>query len=118
MNIMVHTPNWITVDFDTAVVRPGATSESYVLTVTGTLRRTGEASLGVKLVANIKYPTEPEYWEITVLWDEADAILIDVEPYKICVPLDGIRGSKGVEVIGKSKSLKINVPKTVKPKVK
>lgn len=105
-----HTPDWVLVDFDTAVVAAGPTAGSHVLTVTGETGSDGELSLGVRLVAAKKYLTQPEYAEIEVRWDRADAIFQVITPYTATAPLDGIRGSKGVEVVGESKSQKIDVP--------
>jgi hypothetical protein len=66
--------------------------------------------LGARLVAKKKYLVQPAYWEISVEWDEAGAIYQALSPYHVSLPLDGILGSKGIEVVGLRKSEKINVP--------
>lgn len=110
MNSTPHVPRWVPVKFETATVSPRATPGSYVLTVSGNTPRTGERSLGARLVADKMYFDTPDYWEISVEWDNADAIFMSIQPYHVSIPLDGKIGTKGIEVIGQNQSQKINVP--------
>lgn len=104
-----HKPNWALADFETIVVVVDTTVKSYLLTVTGVTPRSGELSLGVRLIA-IEYVRQPEYAEIRVEWDEADAILQTVTPYKVSDSIGSIRGSKGIELVGRGKSVKVDLP--------
>jgi hypothetical protein len=110
MNSAPHVPRWVPVEFETATVSRGSTPGSYVLTVSGNLPSMGEQSLGARLVADKMYLDTPDYWEISVEWDNADAIFMSIQPYHVSVPLDGRIGTKGIEVIGPNQSQKINVP--------
>jgi hypothetical protein len=105
-----HIPEWVPVRFDTATVQQGSTTGSYILKVFGETPSCGERSLGVRFVAHKKYLVQPEYWEISVEWDRSEAILQSTMPYEIPSALDGILGSKGIEVFGRGRSEKIDVP--------
>ena len=98
---------WIPLDFRKAVVVPGVTPEGLVLTVSGDTPRNAERGAKVKLEP-LKYEVQPEYWKIEVLWDPAEAILPVVTPFTVSIPLDGIRGAKGVEVVGQTRKVKIS----------
>jgi hypothetical protein len=56
-----------------------------------------------------KYFVQPEYWQISVEWDRAEAILQSVTPCKVSLPLAGVLGSNGVDVVGRDKSEKTDV---------
>jgi hypothetical protein len=104
-----HTPRWEPADFDTAVVEHDPESGSHVLTVAGVAPSGGELSLGARLVPVLSSP-DAEYTRIEVELDKEDAIFLSETPYRVSLLLDGVRGSKGVEVVGRDRSVKIDVP--------
>lgn len=54
---------------------------------------------------------QPEYWGIEVVGRLRGGILLPAEvPYEVSLPLSGIMGSRGVEVIGATRSEKIEIP--------
>jgi hypothetical protein len=110
MNSEPHVPRWVPVKFETAIVSPGSTAGSYVLTVSGNTPSSGERSLGARLIADKMYLDTPDYWEISAQWDKSGAIFMSEQPYHVSIPLDGKIGTKGIEVIGLNQSQKINVP--------
>ena len=105
-----HVPDWVPVRFESATVSQGPTAGSYKLIVTGETPSSGERSLGVRLAAHQKYLVQPQYWAIAVEWDRAGAIFQSAMPYQQAISLDHIRGTKGIEVVGKGMSKKIDVP--------
>jgi hypothetical protein len=99
---------WLPLDFSKAVVAPGKTPDSLVLTVSGQKPRDAEGGAPVKLQP-LTYVTQPEYWKIEVLWDSTNAIFQVVTPFTVSIPLDGIRGTRGIEVAGETKKQKISI---------
>ncbi|HEY6252204.1 MAG TPA: hypothetical protein VI685_19795 [Candidatus Angelobacter sp.] len=95
-------------DFRKAVVAPGATPGSLVLTVTGDKPREARGGAPVKLQP-LSYEVQPEYWKVEVLWDTANANVPAIAPFSVSISLDGIRGTKGIEVVGQSRSQKISI---------
>lgn len=89
------------------MVAPGETPDSLVLTVSGDKPRDAQGGAKVKLEP-AAYEVQPEYWKIEVLWDPANANVPFVTPFKVSLPLDGIRGTKGIEVVGQTKKQKIS----------
>jgi hypothetical protein len=52
----------------------------------------------------------PEYWGIEVVGTLPGGVcLTAIKPYKVTIPLTGIIGSKGIEVIGANKTEKIEL---------
>ena len=98
---------WVPLDFRRAVVIPGKEPGSLLLTVTGDKPRDAPRGSAVKLEP-VAYATQPEYCKIEVLWDSANANLPMVTPFTVSISLDGIRGTKGVEVVGQTRSQKIS----------
>jgi hypothetical protein len=94
------------IDFDKAEVRPGFVTGTYILVVSGTKPY---MNMEVRLVPRV-YVKQPEYWGIEVvgclpgIWLPAEA------PYVEAIPLDGVTGTCGIEVIGATRSEKIDVP--------
>jgi hypothetical protein len=103
-----HQPTWVPLDFRKAVVVPGQTPGSLVLTVSGDKPRDALHGATVKLEPK-RYESQPEYWKIEVLWDTSNATVPFVKPFTVSIPLDGITGTKGVEVVGQSRSQKISI---------
>jgi hypothetical protein len=73
---------------------------------------------GTKPYANMRvdlsplvYIRQPEYWGIEVVGCLRGGILLPAEvPYEVSLPLSGITGTRGVEVIGATRSEQIEVP--------
>jgi hypothetical protein len=76
---------------------------------------------GTKPYANMRvdlsplvYIRQPEYWGIEVVGRLRGGILLPAEvPYEVSLPLSGITGTRGVEVIGATRSERIEVPSRV-----
>lgn len=100
--------SWVPLDFRKAVVKPGATAGSLVLTVTGDKPREAAGGAPVKLQP-LTYEVQPEYWKVEVLWDTANTTIPAIVPFSVSISLDEIRGTKGVEVVGQSRSQKISI---------
>jgi hypothetical protein len=94
------------IDFEHAEVVPGIVPNTFILIVSGTkpyLNMTVELS-------PLVYVRQPAYWGIEVLGSLPGFGLPTTAPYTVALPLDGIHGTKGVEVIGANRKQKINVP--------
>lgn len=65
-------------------------------------------NMEVKLMPLI-YVRQPEYWGIEVVGFFQEVGIPALTPYTVCLPLAGIIGTKGIEVIGANKSEKIQV---------
>ena len=94
-----HQEQWVQVDFERAEIHPGDTPGSLILTVTGNTPSSSAAGCPVQLVPRT-YVTPPQLWVIEVMWDRADAIFQTVCPFQVSLPLEGIRGTKGLEIVG------------------
>jgi hypothetical protein len=95
------------IDFSRAEVVSGIVPCTYFLVVSGTkpyLNMTVELS-------PLVYVRRPEYWGIEVVGSLPGIGLPTTAPYTVSIPLDGILGTKGIEVIGAKKRKKINVAK-------
>lgn len=94
------------INFDRAEVRPGFVPRTYFLIVSGT-----KPYLNMEVhLSPLIYIKQPEYWGIEVIGTLSGIGLPALAPYHVSIPLDGITGTKGVEVIGANKRKKINVP--------
>ena len=92
--------------FDDADVRPGFVPRTWFLTVTG---EAPCANMEVRLVPLI-YVQCPEYWGIEVVGCLPSGVCLrQVVPYRVTIPLNGIIGSRGIEVIGSNKRQEIEV---------
>jgi hypothetical protein len=56
------------------------------------------------------YIQQPDYWGVEVVGTLPGVGLPATAPYTVALPLDGIRGKKGVEVIGASTGKKLENP--------
>ena len=86
-----------TVDATKAEIRvvPGIVNDTYILIAKGK-----KPILNMKVVlAPLTYVRQPEYWAIEVLGCISGISLPAVGTYDEFLPLDGIRGTKGIEVI-------------------
>jgi len=96
------------IDFERAqVVTLESDPPQFVLTVSG---RKPYANMEVEL-SPLTYIQRPEYWGIEVVGHLPGGIGLPViTPYRVSLPLAGLLGTKGIEVIGASRSEKIDVP--------
>lgn len=97
------------IEFDKCEIRPGFLPDTYVLVVSGTKPY---ANMEVNLVPLI-YIMQPDYWGIEVVGCLRGIGIPVLTPYTVSLPLDSVRGTKGIEVIGAKHSEKHNVPPTV-----
>jgi hypothetical protein len=68
------------------------------------------ANMSVDL-SPLVHTTRPEYWGIEVVGRLRGGILLPAEvPYEVSLPLSGITGTRGVEVIGANHSEELELP--------
>jgi hypothetical protein len=94
------------IPFQTAKVVPGVVSGTHILIVAG---ETACINMKVRL-APLIYIRCPEYWGIEVVGSLDGPCIIGIvpTPYSVAIQLNGIIGSKGIEVLGaKSKRIKV-----------
>ncbi len=89
-----------------ADVVPGFIGGTYVLIVRG---EKPYLNMEVRLTPRI-YVVQPEYWDIEVVGTLPGIGLPATEAYSVFIPLEGIRGTKGIKVIGSSQETTIDVP--------
>jgi hypothetical protein len=94
------------IDFERAEVRPGFLPETYIPVVSGTKPY---LNMEVRLSPFV-YVRQPEYWGIEVIGSLPGVGLPTLAPYTVSLPLDGVRGSLGIEVIGANQTQLINIP--------
>ena len=93
------------IDFDRAEVHPGFLPGTYILIVSGTKPY---VTMQVRL-SPLVYVKQPEYWGIEVLGSLPGMGLPVLAPYTVALPLGGIIGSIGIEVIGANKKKQIAI---------
>ncbi len=94
------------IDFETAKVVPGFINDTWILVVTGTKPY---LNMKVELVPMI-YIDRPEYWKIEIVGILPGIGLPALGPYATHLDLTGVTGTRGIELVGATKSLKIDVP--------
>ena len=94
------------INFTKARIVPGIVNRTWILIVEGTKPC---LNMTVRLIPLI-YVKQPEYWGIEVTGTVPGFCLPATAPYSVSLPLDGIIGTKGIEVIGAKKKKKIDVP--------
>jgi hypothetical protein len=94
------------IDFARCEIRPGFLPDTYILIVSGIQPY---ANMRVDLVPLI-YIRQPEYWEIEVVGRLRGIGLPVLTPYTVSLPLDGVRGIHGVEVVGAKRREQLDVP--------
>jgi hypothetical protein len=94
------------VEFEGAEVVGGFINDTYYLIVNGVKPY---LNMTVKLIPLV-YIERPDYWGIEVVGTLPGFGLPAQAPYTISIPLDGIRGKKGVEVIGATRRVVLDVP--------
>ncbi|MER5354551.1 hypothetical protein ABT093_30005 [Kitasatospora sp. NPDC002551] len=96
------------IDFEEAKVVPGIVPGTFILVVSG---EKPYESMTVRLIPLV-YVRQPEYWGIEVTGTLPSGFLLPVTaPYTEALPLDGITGTRGIEVIGANKREKIELPR-------
>lgn len=93
------------IDFIDYSINPGIVNDTWFLTVNG---EKPYLNMAVSLVPRI-YIQQPDYWGIEVVAYLNGIGLPTVAPYSQTIPLDGIRGKKGIEIIGANRKEKINI---------
>ncbi len=87
------------IDFDKADVVPGIVPKTWFLTVSGT-----KPYINMRVDLNpLIYVRQPEYWGIEVVGCLMGPGLPTM-PYSVFLPLEGTVGTKGIEVIGATRS--------------
>ena len=66
-------------------------------------------NMRVELVSYV-YVQQPDYWEIEVVGCLPGIGLPAEAPYTVALPLAGVTGKRGIEVVGATRRLKIEVP--------
>ncbi|GAA2209752.1 hypothetical protein GCM10009850_052110 [Nonomuraea monospora] len=94
------------IDFEEARVVPGIVPKSFILIVSGTKPY---INMTVSL-SPLVYIKQPEYWGIEVIGSLPGIGLPATAPYTVSLPLDGILGTKGIEVIGANNRKTFDVP--------
>jgi len=94
------------IDFEKAEIRPGFVSKTWILIVSGTKPY---VNMEVKLQARL-YIRRPEYWGIEVMGCLHGIALPATAPYSVSMQLNAVTGTKGIEVIGATRSVKKKVP--------
>jgi hypothetical protein len=95
------------INFDKAQVVTGIVPGKYILVVSGTA-----PCINMQIALSpLIYIKQPDYWGIEVIGSLPGGICLPaMKPYTVSLPLDGILGKKGIEVIGANKRVKIPVP--------
>ncbi len=94
------------IDFDKAEVIPGIINGTFFLVVSGTKSC---VNMNVDLQPLI-YIKCPEYWGIQLVGCVPGGICLpQTAPFVVSIPLAGVTGSKGIEVLSASKSEKFEV---------
>ena len=94
------------INFDKVQVAPGLVEGTWILVVSGTKPY---INMKVELMPLV-YVRQPEYWGIEVVGCLAGVGLPAIGPYSVSLPLDGITGTKGIEVIGATHAEKRDIP--------
>jgi hypothetical protein len=94
------------IDFEEARVVPGIVPGTFILVVSGTKPY---LNMNVEL-SPLVYVKQPEYWGIEVVGTLRGIGLPATAPYSESLPLDGVLGTKGIEVIGATARKTFDVP--------
>ncbi|MGW0806539.1 hypothetical protein [Nonomuraea sp. NPDC002799] len=94
------------IDFEDVTIRPGIVPKTFILVVSGTKPY---LNMSVSL-SPLVYIKQPEYWGIEVIGSLPGIGLPATAPYTVSIPLDGILGTKGIEVIGATNRKTFDVP--------
>ena len=93
--------------FERAEVVPGFVNDTYFLVVHGQA-----PCVNMKVMLSpLVYFMCPEYWGIEVIgYLRGGICLTAIKPYALTIPLAGITGVKGIEVLGGNRSERFEVP--------
>lgn len=94
------------IDFDSFDVVPGFVPNTFILIVTG---KKPWSTMNVQL-SPLVYIDRPDYWGIEVIGCQSGIGLPVTAPYTVALDISGVIGTKGIEVIGASRSEKRAVP--------
>ncbi|MGW5156128.1 hypothetical protein ACWEPN_11675 [Nonomuraea wenchangensis] len=94
------------IDFEEARVVPGIVPNTFILVVNGTKPY---LTMHVEL-SPLVYVRQPDYWGIEVVGRLRGIGLPATAPYSVSLPLDGILGARGIEVIGAGGRKTFDVP--------
>ncbi|MEU6714936.1 hypothetical protein ABZ897_26025 [Nonomuraea sp. NPDC046802] len=94
------------IDWDDVSIHPGIVPGTFILVVSGTKPY---MNMSVQLVPLV-YVRQPEYWGIEVVGTLPGIGLPATAPYTVSLPLDGVLGTKGIEVIGATRRKTFDVP--------
>jgi hypothetical protein len=95
------------IDFNRAYVRTGDTGKFERYLVVSGYKPT--SNMEVKL-SPLVYVRQPEYWEIEVQGCQRGLGLPVLTPYTVALRLDGTIGTRGIEVVGATRSQRIDIP--------
>lgn len=98
------------IDFETAEVIQGIVPDRYILVVSG---MKPYLNMEVSLIPRI-YVRQPEYWGIEVVGTLKGIGLPALAPYHVSLPLDGVLGTQGIEVVGATRTERFDVPPKTK----
>jgi hypothetical protein len=93
------------IDFDSAEIHTDKVAGTFILIVRGTKPY---LNMEVNLMPLV-YVQQPEYWGIEVIGSLPGIGLPAEAPYTVSIPLEGIQGSKGIEVIGANQSKQLPI---------
>lgn len=94
------------IDFEKVEIRPGIVNNTWFAVVSG---MKPWLNMEVRLIPLV-YIRQPEYWGIEVVGCLPGIGLPVVAPYVVSIPLGGITGTKGIEIIGATRTEKREVP--------
>lgn len=95
------------IDFEKVEIQCDSATKKCTLIVSGIAPC---VNMRVDLIPRV-YITQPEYWGIEVVGCLSGGIcLTALRPYVAIISLEGITGTKGIEVIGATRSEKREVP--------
>lgn len=94
------------IDFEKAEIIQGIVPDRYILVVSG---MKPYLNMDVSLIPRI-YIQQPEHWGIEVVGTLTGIGLPVLAPYHVSLPLDGVIGTRGIEVIGATRSEQFDVP--------
>lgn len=96
-----------TIDYEDAIVVPGFVNDTYILIVCGEAPADGMA---VRL-SPVVYVMQPDYWQIDLIGCTGGGNKpCATRAFIAEISLDGIRGKKGIKVVGKTRQKSFDVP--------
>lgn len=101
------------INFDSAEIRQSTVAGTFILIVKGIKPY---LNMEVNLMP-LTYIQQPEYWGIEVIGSLPGIGLPAESPYTVCISLEGIRGTKGIEVIGATQSKQLPLSEILPPQI-